>query len=106
MKKKLIYFTAQKIPSIKAHSIQITKMCENFSKRYVTLLICGKAEQNSINIKNKKYKVKKYNFFKNKFLLFFQKFFVSLRNLSKYNTSYFTRDVHFAFILSLLTNQI
>lgn len=105
MKKKLIYFTAQKIPSIKAHSIQITKMCENFSQLYVTLLICGKSEQNSINIKNKKFKFKKYDFFKNKFLLFFQKFFVSLRNLSKYNTSYFTRDVHFAFILSLLTNQ-
>ena len=51
MKKKLIYFTAQKIPSIKAHSIQITKMCENFSQLYVTLLICGKSEQNSINIK-------------------------------------------------------
>ena len=49
-------------------------MCENFSQLYVTLLICGKSEQNSINIKNKKFKFKKYDFFKNKFLLFFQKF--------------------------------
>lgn len=80
-------------------------MCENFSKKYSTLLVCGKSEDSLNYIRNKNFKIKKYNFFRNKFFLFTQKFFLSLKYLYKYDTIYYTRDVHFAFILSFLTNQ-
>lgn len=102
-KNSIIYFTSLKIPTTKAHSIQILKMCEGFSKSFNTTLVCGKSNSNH-NFKTKII-LKNINFFTNKFLLFLQKIFLIFFFKRKKNFIYYTRDVHFAYILSLITNQ-
>ena len=47
----LLYFTSAGIPNKKAHSIQILKMCDAFSKFYKTYLFCEKKDIRKIKKK-------------------------------------------------------
>tara|TARA_B110000977_G_C11066529_1_gene488002 strand:- start:930 stop:2000 length:1071 start_codon:yes stop_codon:yes gene_type:complete len=105
MKTKIIYLTAQKIPTIKAHSVQILKMCEGFSNFFKTTLICGKTSNRYYFKNKKKIKIKYFKYSNNRIILLIQKLFLTLLIFRKKNILYYTRDIHFAFILSIFTNQ-
>lgn len=105
LEKKIIYITAQKVPSIKAHSVQILKMCKYFSILLKTTLICRYQKLNIPFPEKKTFNVKKYSFSENKIILLIQKFLITLKITRTNNTIFYTRDVHFAFFLFILSRK-
>tara|TARA_Y100000741_G_C18260997_1_gene560484 strand:+ start:2989 stop:4098 length:1110 start_codon:yes stop_codon:yes gene_type:complete len=111
---KICYLTNNAIPSTTASSLQITKMCEEFSKnKNNVLLICPatKITNESIfdyyAVKNK-FKVKKLEKFKQfplgiKYYMFS---FLSILESLKFNADiYITRNFFTSFILSILRKK-
>ena len=105
MKKKynLIYLTSYKLPNNRAHSVQILKMCKNFSNFFYTVLICRVNKK--YFKKEKLFNFKNFYFYENKLIVFLQKFFILLMYEKNPYNLYYTRDVHFAMFAFLLSKN-
>lgn len=101
MKINLNYFSFDKIPNQKAHTIQILKMCDYMCELFNVNLICPKGNSKDIkkifNLKNN-FKVKNINTSKLKVInIFYKLYYLIFYKLNK-DDILFTRDVHFAFL--------